>query len=292
MLGNDGIANNIMSAAFSYNNWDQLSQVTVNESVYQYQYDPEGLRTKKEGTNGTVRYHMDNNGRVIAESNAGGQVTAQNICDPSIGRFISEDPYEGSADNPLSLNLYIYCSNNPVLYTDPSGLKQTLAEKYKDQNVKIIWDNKNKIARVYEANGKKIAEYKVDNKKIWIENDRVVIYSQDHTNKPMTLVDGAKFRKDFVYSLKVVPGELKKVASEPNTKQAVKNTVIAVTNAHIGLFAGIALEEVLPSSGDPEFDEAMKKINYVRILNPRAWSDSYDELDGVMKTLYFKFWGN
>ncbi|TVX92191.1 RHS repeat-associated core domain-containing protein [Paenibacillus agilis] len=41
--------------------------------------------------------------------------------DPSIGRFISEDTYEGELGNPLSLNLYTYVANNPLLYIDPSG---------------------------------------------------------------------------------------------------------------------------------------------------------------------------
>ena len=41
--------------------------------------------------------------------------------DPSVGRFISKDSVEGSITNPLSLNLYTYCVNNPIIYTDPSG---------------------------------------------------------------------------------------------------------------------------------------------------------------------------
>ncbi|MBP8641217.1 MAG: hypothetical protein KBI01_10045 [Oscillospiraceae bacterium] len=41
--------------------------------------------------------------------------------DPTTGRFLSEDTYPGKAIDPLSLNLYIYCKNNPVMYTDPSG---------------------------------------------------------------------------------------------------------------------------------------------------------------------------
>jgi RHS repeat-associated protein len=43
--------------------------------------------------------------------------------DPSIGRFINEDPVEGQVDNPLSLNLYTYCINNPLIYVDPTGNK-------------------------------------------------------------------------------------------------------------------------------------------------------------------------
>lgn len=41
--------------------------------------------------------------------------------DPSVGRFINEDTYEGEINNPLSLNLYTYVVNNPLIYTDPSG---------------------------------------------------------------------------------------------------------------------------------------------------------------------------
>lgn len=38
-----------------------------------------------------------------------------------MGRFISEDTYEGQIDNPLSLNLYTYVINNPLKYVDPTG---------------------------------------------------------------------------------------------------------------------------------------------------------------------------
>ncbi|WP_198524665.1 RHS repeat-associated core domain-containing protein [Paenibacillus phocaensis] len=41
--------------------------------------------------------------------------------DPNAGRFVSKDPYEGSIDNPQSLNRYSYVANNPLIYTDPSG---------------------------------------------------------------------------------------------------------------------------------------------------------------------------
>ena len=40
---------------------------------------------------------------------------------PSIGRFISRDSYAGKSSDPLSLNRYTYCSNNPVFYVDPCG---------------------------------------------------------------------------------------------------------------------------------------------------------------------------
>ena len=42
--------------------------------------------------------------------------------DPAVGRFISPDSViYGANDDLLSYNLYAYCSNNPIMFTDPSG---------------------------------------------------------------------------------------------------------------------------------------------------------------------------
>ena len=41
--------------------------------------------------------------------------------DPTIARFLQEDSYTGNVKDPLSLNLYTYCHNNPVIYDDPTG---------------------------------------------------------------------------------------------------------------------------------------------------------------------------
>ena len=41
--------------------------------------------------------------------------------DPIVARFISADSYLGQAGDPLSLNLYTYCCNEPMMNYDPSG---------------------------------------------------------------------------------------------------------------------------------------------------------------------------
>ena len=41
--------------------------------------------------------------------------------DPTVGRFLSPDPYVQDATNPQNFNRYAYCLNNPLKYTDPSG---------------------------------------------------------------------------------------------------------------------------------------------------------------------------
>ncbi|NJD02083.1 MAG: RHS repeat-associated core domain-containing protein [Ruminiclostridium sp.] len=41
--------------------------------------------------------------------------------DPATSRMLTEDSYTGDPKDPLSLNLYTYCHNDPVNYIDPTG---------------------------------------------------------------------------------------------------------------------------------------------------------------------------
>ncbi len=41
--------------------------------------------------------------------------------DPAIARFLSEDTVTGDRNDPLSLNLYTYCHNEPLMYSNPTG---------------------------------------------------------------------------------------------------------------------------------------------------------------------------
>jgi RHS repeat-associated protein len=59
--------------------------------------------------------------------------------DPYIGRFVSEDTYRGQANDPLSLNLYAYVLNNPLIYWDPTGhWVQSDKDLNKEAQAKII----------------------------------------------------------------------------------------------------------------------------------------------------------
>ncbi len=40
-----------------------------------------------------------------------------------LGRFLSQDPWEGDYFDPQSLNKYAYARNNPITYNDPTGEK-------------------------------------------------------------------------------------------------------------------------------------------------------------------------
>jgi RHS repeat-associated protein len=41
--------------------------------------------------------------------------------DPTVGRFLQQDPWLGDIYEPLTLNAYGYCVNDPVNAVDPSG---------------------------------------------------------------------------------------------------------------------------------------------------------------------------
>ncbi|MGP3610973.1 MULTISPECIES: RHS repeat-associated core domain-containing protein [Anoxybacillaceae] len=109
----------------------------------------------------TYYYHLNSHGDVVALTDASGNVVAQyeydawgNILsktgalatanpyryagyyydeetglyylmaryyDANMGRFLTRDTFHGSEGDNLSLNLYTYSQNNPIIYVDPSG---------------------------------------------------------------------------------------------------------------------------------------------------------------------------
>jgi len=132
-----------------------------NNVVADYTWDAQGnpVTMTKGGT--TYYYHVNGHGDVTSLTDASGNIVAQyqydawgNIIsstgsmkdanpyryagyrydnetglyylmaryyDPNVGRFIMRDTFDGFKGNPLSLNQYAYCNNNPVINTDPSG---------------------------------------------------------------------------------------------------------------------------------------------------------------------------
>ncbi|WP_246132400.1 polymorphic toxin-type HINT domain-containing protein, partial [Paenibacillus hemerocallicola] len=131
-----------------------------NNVIAQYVWGPDRLLMKKEVATGQSYYYMQNgHGDVVQMVNTSGAVVNSyrydewgNILsqsegvpnafkyagemydtetgfyylraryyDPSVGRFINKDTYEGDISNPLSLNLYTYVGNNPLRFIDPSG---------------------------------------------------------------------------------------------------------------------------------------------------------------------------
>ena len=82
-----------------------------------YDYDAFGTIISETGTaNNTVKYA----GYQYDKETDLYYVNAR-YYDSTIARFLTEDTYRGEKTDPLSLNLYTYAHNNPILYVDPSG---------------------------------------------------------------------------------------------------------------------------------------------------------------------------
>ncbi len=110
-----GISGNIL-ASYNYDIWG--NSISINES----------------GMINPFRYCGE-----LYDNTSGLYYLRARHYDPSMGRFISEDSYLGNGTEPLSLNLYTYCANNPILYFDPSG--NYYIQKQKNGMFKLVKDN-------------------------------------------------------------------------------------------------------------------------------------------------------
>ena len=97
----------------------------VNEAgtvVNTYEYTPWGeIRNETETVDNPIKY-----AREYYDDELDMIYLRARYYDPSIGRFITEDPARDG------LNWYVYCRNNPIKYVDPTGyITQAEIDKYK-----------------------------------------------------------------------------------------------------------------------------------------------------------------
>ena len=77
-----------------------------------YQYDAFGvIRTSREELPNRILYTRQQYDQISSQ-----YYLRARYYNPVVGRFLQEDVYRGEG-----LNLYVYCGNNPVVYSDPSG---------------------------------------------------------------------------------------------------------------------------------------------------------------------------
>ena len=109
------------TAYYMYNGHADVTALLDNTGTIQasYYYDAFGTIVEKnenEGISNPYRYA----GYQYDDETSLYYLNAR-YYDSKIARFLSEDTYGGDASDPLSLNAYVYCSNNPIMYTDPTG---------------------------------------------------------------------------------------------------------------------------------------------------------------------------
>lgn len=92
----------------------------VNESgavVNTYEYTPWGeIRNETETVDNPIKYAGE-----YYDDELDMFYLRARYYNPQIGRFTSLDIEEGEISNPLDMNRYVYCRNNPIKYVDPTG---------------------------------------------------------------------------------------------------------------------------------------------------------------------------
>lgn len=97
---------------------DVVALLDINGStVVSYYYDAFGNIIDQTGTaNNSITY-----AGYQYDPQTGLYYLNARMYDPVTARFLQEDSYKGQYDDPLSLNLYTYCHNEPLMYSDPTG---------------------------------------------------------------------------------------------------------------------------------------------------------------------------
>ena len=97
---------------------DVIQLVKNNAVVVSYTYDAFGNITEQIGTSENPFLYCGE----YFDAEAQNYYLRARYYNPAIGRFIQQDAWGYmDASDPLSLNLYTYCNNNPVMYVDPNG---------------------------------------------------------------------------------------------------------------------------------------------------------------------------
>ncbi len=91
---------------------------TDGNTIAKYEYDAFGNLTSQPDVrvNNSITYRG-----YEYDSETGLYYLNARYYDSETARFLTEDTYRGEKNDPLSLNLYTYCKNNPLKYTDPTG---------------------------------------------------------------------------------------------------------------------------------------------------------------------------
>lgn len=125
VYGNERISvRNSQDKTYNYS-LDHLGSVnelrSADGSVAQsYLYEEFGEMLTKPKDSSIVSAHFSYTGHEF-DLESGLYYAKARYLDASLGRFVSEDTYDGTLTNPLSQNRYIYVENSPLINIDPSG---------------------------------------------------------------------------------------------------------------------------------------------------------------------------
>ncbi len=141
--GQNGFGDVYQDCYYVYNGHGDVVAMVDSKGniVNEYSYDPWGkITSETETVDNSIKYAGE-----YYDEETGLIYLRNRYYDPSIGRFISEDPARDE------LNWYAYCGNNPVMFVDPWGLDWEYYDSYlseEEQNlISNYTDNYNKASQ-------------------------------------------------------------------------------------------------------------------------------------------------
>ena len=108
--------------------------------VANYNYDPYGNLISDEPAENTVGHLNPLRYRAYYyDSESSLYYLQSRYYDPEIGRFINADNYVATGQGMLGNNMYVYCLNNPVVFTDSNGNMAIAAENVVEWWTATMW---------------------------------------------------------------------------------------------------------------------------------------------------------
>ncbi len=217
IYGEEELANKKFYLFNGHGDVTQLTDISGNV-IKDYDYDAFG-NEKNPDVNDTNVYRYSGE---YFDKETGTIYLRARYYDPGIGRFITEDSVRGTSNDPLSLNLYTYCGNNPVNYVDPSG------------HMRYVYDKKGNVIRDLDA--EEFGKYS-DTYKALDDLSNRYTYAKNNGGNYKQFADIAK--------------KVRKYAREGTPVDYVQGKVIVQLhiNAEEGQYQQIGCEGILPAYG-------------------------------------------
>ena len=155
------------TAFYFYNGHGDITALIdlSGKTLATYYYDVFGNLIEENGT-------IDNPFRFSGyqyDSETNNYYLMSRMYDPETARFLQEDSYRGDKNDPLSLNLYTYCHNEPVMYWDYDGhdpvnalglLDAIKEDQYKSASIKAFRNHLGLETREQKAYRKEANRYR------------------------------------------------------------------------------------------------------------------------------------
>lgn len=264
---------------YIYNGHGDVVQIidASGQVTNKYQYDEWGnILTQEEKVPNSFKYAGE-----YQDEETGYYYLRSRYYDPSDGRFISKDSYEGQISNPLSMNQYTYVHNNPLRYFDPSGHRIDNDKNLTKVDQKLIDQYTNDFNNAKKAGNKtamQIAHNNAVNVRLGSGNYEQV-RKTDYTTGKFTdiTVHSGSAREDWLSTSLAVPALAAGIFYAPIVAPTVFATAdVATMGTTLSTGTVIAAQAINTSSKVVTLYRSMNESELVGIAKTNAFDDGFN----------------